>query len=119
MAQRLMQNGEPLFTSDGRPLWEEDPVGPVEMTGSECGHSYLLQGPERKAYSTDTTRLDLVEQADEINRQRVQNIREAYQAKLCPGCHRSALASALAEADYELNPDSRARGYERLFGGRK
>ena len=71
MADRMTDsNGNPLQTPDGKPMFIEKSVQTVEMTGEVCGHIYYLDGPDKRASSTDATREDIVDEADRINADR-------------------------------------------------
>ena len=97
-------------------MYTEDICRPVEMVGTECGHKYFLTGPSRLAYSSDPTREDIVDEANRINWAAVERTKKMYRSPLCPSCHRDDLQRIFDEADYRLNPDGRALGWERLFG---
>ena len=88
MANRMVNSttGEPLVTSEGKPLFKEESIATVELVGSVCGHAYLAQGPSTVTYSTDPTREDLVDEADKINADRVASFVETFTRDLCPDC---------------------------------
>ena len=115
---RLMTraDGSPIHAHDGRPMYIEDICRPVEMVGTQCGHTYHLRGPVRLASSKDPTREDVVDEANRINWAAVARVRKMHQCPLCPPCCREDMKRLLDETDYRLNPDGRALGYERLFG---
>ena len=117
MADRMTDsNGNPLQTPDGKPMFIEKSVQTVEMTGEVCGHIYYLDGPDKRASSTDATREDIVDEADRINADRVSAILRAFRSDYCPACNQDQLQKTLEEADYRLNPDGPALGFKRLFG---
>lgn len=117
MAQQMTRaDGTPIYSHDGKPMYTEDICRPVEMVGTECGHTYYLTGPKRLAYSTDPTREDVVDEANRINWAAVERVREMYQSPWCTECLQADMQRILDEADYRLNPDGRALGWERLFG---
>ena len=77
---RLMTraDGSPIHAHDGRPMYIEDICRPVEMVGTQCGHTYHLRGPVRLASSKDPTREDVVDEANRIARAATQRRPAGY-----------------------------------------